>query len=550
VQTIPNALFALGSNRSEALNEAQYRELCEACDSLLLSNDVQPETIAVSWLHVIREHPVFLKSYADLFSRPKTWHSRAKKIAKIAQYAVGCLRQIFRAVLFPGDHWRVSQSPDEQIDILFISHLLNESDIKNSADFYFGNLPEKIYEKGFRVLVALIDHTGNSNSSHELVWCERLCPRLVFSTRLDFQGELSIFRKLRKESIRIRKVSRKTQSDLFRAQVFSQASIEAMSSGSRAALRISEQVKRLVLATNPKMLIATYEGHAWERMAFSAARDVSAGVMCVGYQHAAIFRLQHSALRMLGKKFDPDLVLTAGAVSQRQIVGVLAGQGVKALTLGSNRAFSKPIQSEVLISGVDVGEQLKPSLATSNVCIVLPEGILSECKLMVDFSLRCAILMPEIRFILRLHPIVTPEMLLRELPSLHSRPANVEFSNISFEEDMKRASYALYRGSTAIVKMACYGVQPVYLTQSDEMTIDPLYELADHRVSVASPEDFKRKIFSEKPTIRDNEQDKMAFASYCADFYLPLDPEVIAAAFRLIKSSKSTVINDASSLHV
>lgn len=517
------------------MNEAQYRELCEACDSLLLSNDVQPETIAVSWLHVIREHPFFLKRYDDLFAVPKTWLSSAKTIAKKVQYAAGCLRQMFRAVLFSGEYWRFSQNPNGQIDILFISHLLNESDFKNAADFYFGNLPELIHKKGFRVLVALIDHSGNSNSSRELIWGESLCPRVVLSTRLDFQGELSIFRKLRKESIRLRKISRQIQSNLFRAKVLAHASIEAMSSGSRAALRISEQVNRLVVATNPKMIIVTYEGHAWERMAFSAARDVSAEVMCVGYQHAAIFRLQHSALRMLGKKFDPDLVLTAGAVSQRQIVNALAVQGVKALTLGSNRAFAKPTQSEMLISGVDVEEHLQPSLAPCNVCIVLPEGILSECRLMADFSLRCAILMPEIRFILRLHPLVSPEILMRELPSLQALPANVEFSNISLEEDMKRASYALYRGSTAIVNMACFGVQPVYLTQLDEMTIDPLYELADHRVSVASPEDFKTKIFSEKATTRNLDQEKIAFARYCADFYLPLDPEIIISKLHMLK---------------
>jgi len=67
------------------------------------------------------------------------------------------------------------------------------------------------------------------------------------------------------------------------------------------------------------------------------------------------------------------------------------------------------------------------------------------------------------------------------------------------------------------------------------MTIDPLYELADHRVSVASPEDFKIKIFSEKATTRNLDQEKIAFARYCADFYLPLDPEIIISKLHMLK---------------
>ena len=42
------------------MSAGQYLALCEACDRVLLAPDATIERVAVPWLHVIREHPVFL----------------------------------------------------------------------------------------------------------------------------------------------------------------------------------------------------------------------------------------------------------------------------------------------------------------------------------------------------------------------------------------------------------------------------------------------------------------------------------------------------------
>jgi hypothetical protein len=47
------------------LSAGQYLSLCEACDRVLLGSDATIERVAVPWLHVIREHSVFLQNYAD-----------------------------------------------------------------------------------------------------------------------------------------------------------------------------------------------------------------------------------------------------------------------------------------------------------------------------------------------------------------------------------------------------------------------------------------------------------------------------------------------------
>ena len=53
----------------KALTENKYLLLCKLCDKILLDSKSNIQTNSISWLHVIREHPVVLKHYFDLFER-------------------------------------------------------------------------------------------------------------------------------------------------------------------------------------------------------------------------------------------------------------------------------------------------------------------------------------------------------------------------------------------------------------------------------------------------------------------------------------------------
>ncbi len=317
------------------------------------------------------------------------------------------------------------------------------------------------------------------------------------------------------ESLRLKKSAKREPAGFLR-RVFLRASLEALSGGARTALRLSEQVDRLVTAISPKMIVSTYEGHAWERAIFSAARRASAGIQCIGYQHAAIFKLQHGALRKLGHPWDPDLILTAGAVSKGQIESSTKAHGIPVRILGSSRARAN----------LRVGESTDPDVGGSDACLVLPEGIVSECLRLFEFSLKCAASMPDMRFVWRLHPLVPREALIEANPGLSTLPANVEFSHLPLEEDFKRTRHALYRGSTAIVRAACAGLQPIYLAQAGELTIDPLYELDAVHAKVADPAEFqaalRKKIATEADIVG-----RQTIIRYCESFYSPIEPAVI-----------------------
>ena len=49
------------------ITENKYLLLCKICDKVLLDSKSNIETNSISWLHVIREHPVVLKHYFNLF---------------------------------------------------------------------------------------------------------------------------------------------------------------------------------------------------------------------------------------------------------------------------------------------------------------------------------------------------------------------------------------------------------------------------------------------------------------------------------------------------
>lgn len=481
--------------------------------------------MAIPWLHVIREHPSFLEEYEELFATSTAFADAVKAIAKKTRNVAGWLRQMWRALRSDGEPWTASQALSGPVDVLFVSHLLSDADAGKAADFYFGNLPEVIRAEGRRVVVALIDHSATPDMSRAQRWDENASPRVVFSDTLGLQGELSLFRRLRRESSRLATLSRQDASG-FLKKVFSRASLEAMSGGARATLRMSVQVSHLVATIKPKMMIVTYEGHAWERMFFVAARQASAGLQCVGYQHAAIFRLQHGALRKLGPRFDPDLILTPGSVSKGQIESSEKARGIPVRVLGSNRAFVGSEGGDSVIG--DKGDPSGHATAPGVVCLVLPEGIVSECLLLFEFSLNCAELIPDMCFIWRLHPLVKFDSLIAQNPAFQKLPRNVELSTATIEVDIARAGYALYRGSTAIVNAVRGGAYPIYLERPEEMTIDPLYQLSGERATIVNTADFLNVVRADVSSAHAAAHQQTA-EQYCADFYMTINPSALLA---------------------
>ncbi len=453
------------------MTEEKYKLLCSTCDSILLEDSVTLERVAIPWLHVIREHHTFLKQYEDLFEKQSLSKLFFHYIYFVKKKIIQYFRMLGVIVNSPKNFWIGNLQKFGDRDIIFVSHLINPAQLSVESDFYFGNIPNELANRGIKVTIVLINHTSASNKEIYNGINLLNIPRVVISKNLPIREELEIWLKTKKQSESLLQ-KYKTEENKLKKAILKKAIREATTDATKTSLRIGRVVKEIIRLTNAKTIVTTYEGHSWERIIFADSKSVKQNIKCIGYQHAALFRLQHAAKRSLGEMYDPDVIMTAGSVGLSQLKRAEGLSQIKMGILGSSRFLRLSYKN------------------TTFSCIVLPEGIMEECKKLLYFSLLCAKKYPHINFIWRLHPIITINDLISTNPKLKSIPSNVEISSQPFEYDIARSKWSLYRGSTAIISAAANGVVPIYLSQKNELSIDPLYEIADIHHSVCDTSEF------------------------------------------------------------
>ena len=492
------------------MNKNNYLKLCNSCDKILTSPMSTLERVAIPWLHVIREHPVFLQRYELLFLVNGNTPSLMKGIWTYIKKLLSIVKTLILSLMANGIPWH-GQIHSRKIDILFISHLLSESQAGKSDDFYFGNLPVE-YDAHYRpVLIALLNHSKVSGMKLARNWNNKHVSRVIFSRTLKIQDELYNLIRLIRESKSLNKMA-KNKKDEYAERILNTASKEACSSESLGLLRLYTQVGNLVKKFNPRVIVITHEGHAWERITFAAARKVSPDIRCVGYQHAAIFKHQHAIRRNLAPQYNPDHIFTSGKIPNVLLEKSSGLAGISKSILGSIRYLKED----------DKNNSTTKEMA--NTCLVIAEGITSECNQMLEFSLACAQLLPEIKFIWRFHPSTTFERLKKGNSKLLLLPNNIILSKNTLEVDILQSDWVLYRGSTAVVSAVVGKCRPVYLSNSDEMTIDPLYDLNNNwKIVINEVDEFCRIVNNKDEDTDGTTRDMMKSIAYCKQYYVPFD---------------------------
>lgn len=497
---------------NEGPNESEYCALHKACDRLLLMPDAGVERIAIPWLHVIRPHPIFFSRYSGVFSPYRS----SLPYARVLRNLGSAIRHLGKAAVSGGPAW-VGDAP-ERSDVLFISHLVNASFAGRENDFYFGDAAAGLADKGISSTLALINYTRVRPAALAASWRQPKAARVVISPVLGFPTELGLYRRALAEAKRLRAEAALATTDLER-RVVARAILEATGGGTVGALRLGEQIKALVARLRPRAIVVTYEGHSWERVAFAAARAIAPDIVCIGYQHAALFNLQHAVQRRLGAAFNPDVILTSGRISKTRLEANPELAGVRTAVMGSNRSFArKPAKPWRLESG------------EKRTCIVLPEGAVGECNLLFGFSLKCAREMPDLAFIWRLHPNMNYDMLMKQNPDFRDLPPNVTLSTRTLEEDVAQSHWGLYRSSSAIVQAGVSGVRPVYLHVPGEIRLDTLHGIGKERAEVVELSDFKDVIAAAEMDESGSEAARRKVQDYCEQIFTPMDVSALVAS--------------------
>ena len=477
------------------MNEKKYEKLCKVCDELLMIGGQKLSVIAIPWLHVLRYHPVLLKKYTNLFvDKPllQLWLINAITILRgFAHFVTSVFNQ--------GSDIKYLDMKHKKVDFLFVSHILNENQAGCYEDFYFGSVPALLADQGKTVLIILLNHSNNSSKRLSNKWDKNQVPRAILTKKVSPWNGILIYGQMLIAFFQIRAFKRHSKNS-FTQKVASIASVEALSSGTFANIRLELQIAEIIKNYSPLNLIVTYEGHAYERMIFHAAKRINADICCIGYQHSALFKLQHSFSRLLKSHFNFDVLLTPSILFKERLLYENKIKGVVIDVLGSNRGIGL----------------IKKSIDRNvNYCLV-------------RFSLEVARENPNLYFIWRLHPAINFAKLKKSNLIYDIIPSNIILSNESLEYDISRCDSALYRGSTAIVKAVAHGLLPIYFkTSRDEPTIDPLFFFKDGKVEVTTPNEYKKIFKSTNSMYLNNPQFQMAINS-CKNFFDPFDINVFS----------------------
>ena len=514
-------------NKQGLINETQYLELCKACDQILQAQDSTPERMAISSLHIIREHPAFLPKYTAAFEPAQGLQLFFQLTTRSVRNYVAYLVRLGKALISHETDLCELTFQSRTCDFVFVSHLVNHAHIGQPNDFYYGDVPNELARHGHSVAIVLINHTGAPINDFPEVWRSSSVNRIILNKSLNFFAEVLLRRRAARESQRLTAM-RNSLRPLRIRWIAANSAIEAVAGSTIANMRIASQISKVTELLRPKVMVVTHEGHAFERVIFASAREAMPEVCCVAYQHSALFRLQHSIRRNLSAPYNPDYILASGLVSEAQLKNAPGLANIPISVLGSTRT-PKSTRASLLESKLNTFET--PKLMRD--CLVVPEYEWSECDKLFEFSLECALVLPHINFIWRLHPIISFKTLLKRNRRLNNRPPNVELSDKSLEEDITRCRWALYRGTTAVVQAVMGGLTPIYLQIRDEMTIDPLYEIEKGKFVVQTPAEFVGVVGKLSGTTDNtHHQERADLVDYCSKFYVPMDFRVLEKIIR------------------
>jgi len=498
------------------MTENQYIEVCKLTDEILESRMSSSTRVAIPWLHVVRAHHVFLEEYESIYdtSINSNFKNIKRKIRNLLMLLVVLIQSLFYSSY---SKWLKNIATIAKVDVLFLSHLLNKSQYDKEDDFYFSDLPQKASISGFKSLTVMINHNG----VRILEVRENNLKKIVLPIRLGIYSEIKNVALLWTEYKALKKEMRLEKNKIKKKFLYF-AAIESLSHKTLFSLRLGLQIKGLVKTLEPKTLITTHEGYAWERKVFDSARMASQNIQCIGYTHAPIFEKQHAVKRNLDKQYNPDVILNSGFTQKNQLQNYGLLNNIKIDVLGSIRSINMLVE--------DSNFKIIPKSKTKqkNFCLVVPEGSKKEISILFDFSLECAKVMPECQFIWRLHPLFEFNNKFFKNNKYYNLPSNIILSDKNLSYDLLRSEWLLYRASSVVIQAIVAGLKPIYLHRANEIKIDPIHEIKNWKSEIASVKEFKSTMTKNLGNYSDYDQAQ----KYCMSVYSPLNSKILINTIR------------------
>ncbi|MBI3321183.1 MAG: hypothetical protein HYZ91_02820 [Candidatus Omnitrophica bacterium] len=367
--------------------------------------------------------------------------------------------------------WRLRHSirslRRQSFDLVAKSWCFEAGLLTNGRDFYYGDLQQRLADRGLRMLI-LTGHPTESWRAMPAAKASAVSPhQLPEFCLIPYAAPLWMAWHQWWTALRLWRMARHTDDPIIRWVVL-RASQDSLSSAI-TPIGVYDWIGRSIgRIWHPKAFVTLYEGYAWEQCLWRGLRAVDPACRTVGYQHSVLLRHNLALLQPQQNgegRIRPEVVMCLGPRTQSMLRA--SHQRSELFPFGT---FRRPPQAQTL----------RAPCPGKRTVLVLPEGFLEEMTLLFNTAMQVARSTPHYRFILRCHPVLPFH---KVQPLLECDPLMLPNVIVStqpvIERDFEQASVILYRGSSAVLYAVLHGLKPIYLDAARHHEVDPLFELRD-----------------------------------------------------------------------
>jgi len=281
-------------------------------------------------------------------------------------------------------------------------------------------------------------------------------------------------------------------------------SISQHSRQTMANLVTKVRLLEVIANCSPKSLILTIEGHAHEAMMLNLRDTYFTEMSVIGFQHAPIVPGQLSFYRLLKEFRSTDLILTCGRVTHDLISTMLPNLSIKILGSPKSIGVTPPLKSEMTMNVLGAVEGTYESLLS----FILLFNKLSK-------------LLPNMQFLLRLHPALAPRTARKLLKGLFTSD-NLKVSTDTLAVDLHNAHVTIFRSSAVGLEGLAFAALPVHFDSNTDGSLNPLSQTGYPKIEFSNVEELTEFLKS-FPLVYNNAKNFREESSlFIKKYYIPL----------------------------
>lgn len=436
-------------------------------------------------------------------------------------YSIASALAVIGLSLLAWPRGRVRQDYGQQCDVLIVSHLVSGDHLDSARDFYFGSLPLDLSKVGFKTVTVLANHIniGPKTAKHARAGV------VVLNGWLSPLAEMTNAMRLILRSFSI-PVNQGAKPEARRFAWLARAA--AFDHRALGYLRVHDQLEQAIKALKPSAILHTLEGHGWERMLAQTAHAQDWPIQVIGYSHTALFPAPRALDLRQGHGRDPDHVLFPGTVTAEMFRKESEFKPEQIAVLGSPKFHNKAKGPK------------RSSPSKANCCLIAAQGEMSEIETMASAMTEVARMLPNIDFVFRLHPLVSPEKARASIQTLRNPPENFTISTSSLDHDLDSARWLVYRGSSVVLNGLERGIKPIYLNTDgrqryndpipSEITFRGIADTVGQMVEIIKKDSVKPVTSASK--------EQQAAQTFAREYFTPLNPSALVAILKRGNSKK------------